>query len=92
MSKLIVGKVVSKDKPWEDIMQNYINEFVKDFTYEIGHQFAIFFENGNETVFPSIIEDFEENDYGFWIETTDMLWRLDKVSNNDRRVGFTYEF
>lgn len=34
MSKIIVGNVVSKDKPWEDIMKGYINKFVKDFTHE----------------------------------------------------------
>ena len=46
---------------------------------EVGKPFKIFWERGGFMTHQVVMKPPEEDDYGFWIETTTKMWRFDYI-------------
>ena len=61
------------------IDKDIYNEPIIKLGCEIGKPFKIFFERGGFMVHQVVTANIEEDDYGFWVETTTKLWRFDYI-------------
>lgn len=75
MRKEILDKVLNK-KTYKEVCKEYSGQYIKDVSFEEGKPLQIHFENGTTIQHETIIE-FSEDDYGYWIETTNKLWKFD---------------
>jgi len=72
---VVIGKIVNKQTN-QDVCQNYLNKELRDFEANIGEDLKIIYTNGSFFTHEKVLEC-DQDDYGFWIETTNKLWRID---------------
>lgn len=72
---MVIGKIVNKQTN-QDVCQNYLNKELRDFEANIGEDLKIIYANGSFFTHEKVLEC-DQDDYGFWIETTNKLWRID---------------
>lgn len=52
---------------------------IKKICCKVGQPFKIFWENGGNMIHQVVTKAPDEDDYGFWIETTSKMWRFDYI-------------
>ena len=72
---MIIGKVINKNT-YQEVCQRYINKPVRDIDARVDYELKITYEDGSFFTHEKVIEC-NQDDYGFWIETTNKLWRID---------------
>lgn len=75
--KLLLHSIYNKNTE-QRVCDYYTNRIVTHFVAEIGEDLKVIYEGGSFFTHEQVV-DVEENDYGFWIETTRKKWRFDKM-------------
>lgn len=77
VSKLLLHSLYNKNTR-QEVCNYYANRVCKEVHMEIGEPLKIKYETGSGFTHEKVF-DIEENDYGFWVETTRKMWRFDKT-------------
>lgn len=72
---MVIGKIMNKTTQ-QEVCQQYINKPIREILDDIGKELKVTYEDGSFFTHEIVIEH-EQDDYGFWIETTNKLWRID---------------
>lgn len=77
MSKIFLDTVLNKVTN-EEVCKQYSGKFILNTIndFKVGEPLKIKYIGGLSFSHEDIV-DIEENDYGFWIETTKKLWKFD---------------
>lgn len=73
--QMVIRKVINKNTN-QEVCQQYINKPVREFIDNIDEELKVVYEDGSFFTHEKVLEH-EQDDYGFWIETTKKLWRID---------------
>lgn len=68
--------VVLNKRTMQEVCSHYCKKFVKDVKAEIGKPLKIEYLDGGSFTHETVLELNEDCD-GFWIETTNKLWKFD---------------
>lgn len=72
---MVIGKIINKHTN-QEVCKQYINKPVKEIVDNLGKQLKIVYESGSFFIHEIVISRVKD-DYGFWIETTNKLWRFE---------------
>ena len=72
---MVIGKIINKATN-QEVCQRYINKPIREIIDDIGKELKVIYEDGSFFTHEAIINH-QQDDYGFWIETTNKLWRFD---------------
>ena len=72
---MVIGKVINK-KTNQEVCQRYINKPIREIRDIIGEDLKVTYEDGSFFTHETVVSH-EQDDYGFWIETTFKMWRID---------------
>lgn len=72
---MVIGKIINKTTQ-QEVCQRYINKPIREIVDDIGKDLKVTYEDGSFFTHEKVIEC-NQDDYGFWIETTNKLWRID---------------
>ena len=75
MRKEFLNMVLNK-RTMQEVCSHYCKRFVKDVKVEIGKPLKIKYLDGGSFTHETVLELNEDCD-GFWIETTNKLWKFD---------------
>jgi hypothetical protein len=72
---MIIGRIINKYTD-RDVCPQYTFKPVREFIDDIGKELKVTYEDGSFFTH-EIVVSHDQDDYGFWIETTNKLWRFD---------------
>lgn len=73
--KLYISKVMNKNTK-QEVVPQYTNKLIKKYVLNIGNPLRVRFVDGCSFTHEVVLST-SEDDYGFWIETTNKFWRFD---------------
>ena len=73
--KIFLDVVLNKRNK-QEVCSQYCKRFIKDVKVEIGKPLKIQYLNGGSFIHETVLE-LNEDCNGFWIETTNKLWKFD---------------
>lgn len=76
---MVIGKIINKHTN-QDVLHDYLNKELIDFKGNIGEDLKIIYSNGHSFFTHEKVIECDQDDYGFWIETTNKLWRIDNYT------------
>ena len=72
---MVISKIINKHTN-QEVCKQYINKLVREIVDNIGEELKVIYEGGSFFTH-EIVVSHDQDDYGFWIETTNKLWRID---------------
>lgn len=74
----IIGEIIdNKTQKRKEIFENIIGKRVYIVEMEEDKEMLLALKNSDDVIQTSVVEDVDQTDYGFWVTTTDLTYRLD---------------